>query len=78
MSGEQTPVYAPGDRAEWREESWVLGGGCKTALAMKQRTASLLMSHDTVIALPRGSGNKAEGWKQLMKEGVLPGRPPSK
>ena len=33
---------------------------------------------DTVIALPCGSGNKAEGWKQLMKEGVLPGSLPSK
>ena len=45
MSGEKTPVYAPGDRAEWREESWVLGGRCKTALAMKQHVTSLFMSH---------------------------------
>lgn len=55
-----------------------LGRGMQDCSVMKQRVASLFMSHDTVIALPRGSGNKAEGWKQLMKEGVLPGRPPSK
>lgn len=62
MAREQTPAYAPGDRTEWRE-SWVLGGRCKTALAMKQHVTSLFMSHrhsDCITVWLRESGRGVE------------------